>query len=40
MNCDFCLKRVAQFIVLVQNKEINICQSCNKRWQLSAKAVA
>jgi len=40
MNCDFCSKRVAKFIVLVQNKETNICQFCNKRWQLTIKAVA
>jgi len=40
MKCGFCAKRISKFIVLVQGKDIHICQTCNNRWQLSVKADA
>lgn len=38
MNCDFCAKRIGEFIVIIQNKQVHICQTCNKKWQLDVKA--
>ena len=40
MECGFCAKRIGKLIAIIQNKEIHICQVCNKRWQLDGKVVA
>jgi NMD protein affecting ribosome stability and mRNA decay len=38
--CDFCAIRETSAITIVNNNEVKICPTCNKKWQLEIKVGA